>query len=148
MNWMQTTQPERKPLVVSPVAKGLFRKRGILLIDDDEFFCALFQAVADSLGIPARTYSSLADMTSFAELRNYDVAVLDYYLQSFRGPEIAEYIDVFFNELPVVVISGGEIADLDQKVWPSCIRKFVPKSNGPYAILQRALEAAKNKAAV
>ncbi len=146
MQSMTVMQPEKHHLAAS-MPKGLFRKKGLLLIDDDEFFCALFKMVGESLGIPVQTYGSLSDMQSFAELRNYDVAVLDYYLESFRGPEIAEYIDIFFTELPVVLISGGELKDLDQKLWPACIRRFVPKADGAHTIIKRSLEAMKKSLA-
>jgi CheY-like chemotaxis protein len=104
-------------------------------------FRSLFKRIADSLGIPVTCHSSLAEMHSFAALKDFDVAVLDYYLESFRGSEIAEYVDVFFRDLPVILISGGEIDGDSQRVWPSCIRGFVGKSSGPYAIIERALDA-------
>ena len=152
MTWMSMTAEQDRPatttqMMVTP-PKGLFRKRGVLLIDDDPQFRALFLALAKAQGIPARAYPSLSDMTSFAELRNYDVAVLDYYLQSFKGPEIAEYIDVFFSELPVIVISGGELGAVDKQIWPDCIRQFVPKSQGPYEIIKAALGAVRKVEAV
>lgn len=152
VTWMSMTAEQEHPSVTTVTTvtppKGLFRKRGVLLIDDDPQFCALFLGLAKAHGIPARAYSSLSDMTSFAELRNYDVAVLDYYLQSFKGPEIAEYIDVFFSELPVVVISGGELGAVDRDVWPDCIRQFVAKSRGPYEIIKAALAAVRKVDAV
>lgn len=147
MYWMQsTTTQKEKPTHVTP-KKGLIHRKGLLLIDDDEFFRALFQAIADSLGLPAETYASLSEMPSVGALKDYDVVILDYYLESFRGPEIAEYVDVFFKDLPVLVISGGEITDHDQRAWPACIRRFVPKSSGPYTIIERALEALESRPA-
>lgn len=143
-----TTERPTTATAVSPPPKGLFRKRGVLLIDDDPQFCALFLALAQSLGVPARAYASLSDMTSFAELRNYDVAILDYYLQAFKGPEIAEYIDVFFSELPVVVISGGDLGEIDREVWPDCIQQFVTKAAGPYEIMRAAIAAVRSAEAI
>ncbi len=139
MHWMQTTHAEQNLAIAGKV--GLIQKKGILLIDDDELFRALFKGVADSMGIPVTCHSSLAEMHSFAALKDFDVAVFDYYLESFRGPEIAEYVDVFFRELPVILISGNEIDGDAQRVWPSCIRRFVAKSSGPYSIIERALDS-------
>lgn len=147
MDWMATTMDEQHaPATVLPEA--LFRKKGVLLIDDDPAFRALFLAVAGALGIPGRAYASLSEMNSFAELRNYDVVVLDYYLESFKGPEIAEYIDVFFTELPVIMISGGDVDEQANRVWPSCIQRFLKKSAGPYEILQAAIMALKRAEAI
>lgn len=148
MTLMTMTSERESPAAAVTPPVGLFRKRGVLLIDDDPQFCALFLHLAKSLGIPARAYASLSDMTTFAELRNYDVAVIDYYLQAFKGPEIAEYIDVFFSELPVVVISGGELGEVDREVWPECIREFVTKQSGAYRILDAAIAAVKKLEAV
>lgn len=145
MYWMQST-PTEKTTVRAPKA-SLLRRKGLLLIDDDEMFRALFQAIADSMGVPCETFASLSDMPSFAALKEYDVVILDYYLDSFRGPEIAEYVDVFFNDLPVLVISGGEIDDGERRAWPTCIRRFVPKSHGAYSIVERALEAMEGRRA-
>ncbi len=139
MHWMQNTHAEESLALNGKV--GLLQKKGILLIDDDEFFRSLFKHVAESLGVPVTVHSSLAEMNSFAALQDFDVAVLDYYLESFTGSEIAEYVEVFFRELPVIVISGGNIESNDQRVWPTCIRRFVPKAAGPYAIVDRALDA-------
>jgi DNA-binding NtrC family response regulator len=139
MHWLQNTR-EGHQVDVEPKC-SLMQRKGVLLIDDDPFFRALFQAIADSQGIPAATCASLSDIGSFAALKDYDVVVLDYYLEAFRGPEIAEYVDVFFRDLPVLVISGGEIDPKDQRSWPVCIQEFVPKSAGPYQILEKAVDA-------
>lgn len=139
MHWMQSTHADQSLALSGKV--GLLQKKGILLIDDDELFRSLFKTIAESLGVPVTCHASLAEMHSFAALKDFDVAVLDYYLESFRGPEIAEYVDVFFRELPVILISGGEIDGETQRVWPSCIRRFVNKASGPFAIIERALDA-------
>jgi DNA-binding NtrC family response regulator len=121
-------------------AQGTFRRRGILVIDDDETFRELLTTVARTAGVPLVTVGALGDMTSFAELRHYDVVVLDYFLDTFRGPEIAEYIQVFFKDLPVIVTSGGDLAAEKIGDWPSCVKDFVPKARGPYALLQSCLD--------
>ncbi len=114
-------------------------KKGVLLIDDDEWFRSLFRVICEAQGVPVSTFASLADMPSFASLRDYDVVILDYYLESFKGSEIAEYVDVFFSHLPVIVISSADIAEREQKAWPTCIRRFMNKTSGPHAILDCAL---------
>ena len=123
----------------------LIKKRGLLLIDDDECFRTLFQSIADSKKVPAATYSSLADMHSVGALGEYDAVVLDYFLESFRGTEIAEYIDVFFPNLPVLVISSNEIETSKQLHWPACIHRFVSKRSGGHAIVHWAMEAVRGQ---
>jgi hypothetical protein len=43
------------------------------------------------------------------------------------------------------VISGGEIDPKDRRAWPSCIQEFVPKSAGPYQILEKAVDAVRGQ---
>ena len=138
MYWTQNTYKEAQAML--PEKTCLHHKKGLLLIDDDEWFRALFKVICEAQGIPVTTFPSLADMPSFASMKDYDVVILDYYLESFKGPEIAEYVDVFFASLPVVVISGEEINDGERHAWPTCIKRFMCKAAGPYNIISSAME--------
>ena len=129
-------------LATGEAIAALPHKRRVVLIDDDEYFRTLFRIVGEAQGVLVTTFASLAEMPSFASLREYDVVVLDYYLESFKGSEIAEYVDVFFSHLPVVVISGSDISLQEQQAWPVCIRRFIKKTAGPRAILDGALDVA------
>jgi len=129
-------------LTMGEAILALPHKRRVVLIDDDECFRTLFRIVCEARGVQVATFASLAEMPSFAALREYDVVVLDYYLESFKGSEIAEYVDVFFAHLPVVVISGADISEREQQGWPICVRRFVKKAAGPRAILDEVLDVA------
>lgn len=124
---------------VKPLFHG-FLKKGILVIDDDPCFRDLIRTVGQALKLPVTTVASLEEMSSFAALKDYDIAVIDFNLESFCGIEIAEYIEVFFKELPVLIVSGENLDPTPVTRWPSCIKKFVHKSFGPYAILQRCMK--------
>ena len=138
MNATQCIQRKDETVFVpSPI---LIKKRGLLLIDDDESFRTLFQSIADSQMIRAETHSSLADLHSVGVLGEFDAVVLDYFLKSFRGTEIAEYIDVFFPALPVLLISGSEIEVISQQHLPACIHRLASKCSGAYAIVHWAME--------
>jgi len=114
-------------------------KRGILVIDDDPQFGSLLSALARARGIPLEYYTSLSELGSFALLGQFDAAILDYYLESMNGMEIAEYVETFFDHLPVILVSGTAFLEADKKEWPKCVRQFVPKARGPYAILDSAV---------
>jgi DNA-binding response OmpR family regulator len=120
-------------------SESAFRKKGLLLIDDDEAFCRLVKAAADARGIPMTCYASLEQMPSLGALGDYDLAILDYNLRAFTGLEIAEYVDVFFDQLPVLIVSIDNLENNSAERWPACVRKFVNKAFGPFAIVQRAL---------
>ncbi len=117
-----------------------FLKKGILVIDDDPTFRDLIRTVGHRLKLPVTTIASLEEMTSFAALKDYDIAIIDFNLERFCGVEIAEYVEVFFKSLPVLIISGEFLDPSAASRWPSCIKKFVHKSFGPYAILQRSMK--------
>jgi DNA-binding response OmpR family regulator len=75
---------------------------------------------------------------SFARIREYDVAVIDYFLGSMQGDEIAEYVDTFFSEIPVIIVSSRPFNDDEVASWPSSVRRFIAKSHGPGAIVEAA----------
>jgi DNA-binding NtrC family response regulator len=113
---------------------------GIVLIDDDHAYQQLFKASAAHLGIKASTFSSLSEMTSFALLSRFDVAFFDYRLQSFTGSEIAEYVDVFFPDLPVFLVSGN-VGAIDRSKIPNSVRDVFSKDSSPEKLIRLALEA-------
>lgn len=133
-------QKASKLSFVAPRPTGLFRKKGVVVIDDDEAFCQLMETVARARGIPLETFMALEEMPSFATLNDYDVAVIDFNLKAFNGLEIAEYVDVFFRDLPVMIVSIDEVETSGTRRWPSCIRRFLNKAFGPFAILQRSID--------
>lgn len=115
-------------------------KKGVLLIDDDDSFCQLMHAVASAAGLRLSYAAALDELPSLGSLAEYDLIIVDYNLQSFTGLEIAEYVDAFFAHLPVMMVSIENLENSSDKRWPTCIRKFVNKAFGPFAIVQRALK--------
>lgn len=113
-------------------------KANIVLIDDCLEFRHIMEAWAQVVSVNLKSFASLADMYSFAHLKNYDLAIIDFHLKSFCGIEIAEYVDVFFADLPVVLISGDSLVRKEN--WPTCIKGFIEKKDGPRAILQKSLQ--------
>lgn len=111
----------------------------MLIVDDDVCFGALMSAVAKANGFEPRFFTSLVDMGSFARIREFDVAVIDYYLGSMRGDEIAEYVDTFFDDVPVIIVSSEDLtATKAAAKWPASVRRFVPKQTGCLKIVEAA----------
>jgi DNA-binding NarL/FixJ family response regulator len=76
-------------------------------------------------------------MGHISQLGHYDLAILDYYLPAVNGLEIAQYVDAFFRDMPVILVSGGHPGEEEGSViWPGCIQRYVNKSEGPKAILE------------
>ena len=110
----------------------------IVLIDDSHSFCRLMEYTAEEVGIHLKSYQSLANMYSISRLQQFDLALIDYNLESWCGLEIADYIDVFFKELPVILVSGDDIEP--QKSWPQSIKAVLHKKIGPYQLISESLE--------
>jgi len=107
----------------------------VFLLDDDPIFCKLMEKVAKRNGIPLAICSRLADFGRDRSHRDFDVAVIDYYLEDLKGPQIVWLLD----DRPVVMVSRNEDCVAEDKEWPESIKKFVPKKQGPEAILEAAL---------
>ena len=107
----------------------------LLIIDDDRSFGAVLVAHAVKKGFKPTYCTSLLDLGSFARIREFDIAIVDYYLGSLRGDEIAEYVDTFFREIPVVIVSAESFKSEQIAKWPQSVRRFVSKSVGPQAIV-------------
>ena len=112
----------------------------LLIVDDDECFGALVSAVAKDRGLIPKFFTSLIDMGSFARIREFDVAIIDYYLGSLRGDEIAEYVDTFFADLPVIICSAEDFSANGGRRWPASVRAFHPKAAGAARIVEAARE--------
>lgn len=110
----------------------------IVLIDDCPDYRTLLSIHAKSFGIKLTTFKSLADMYSIARLANFDLIILDYQLESWCGIEIARYVDVFFQNIPVVLISSSKIQSMEN--WPTSIKAVYQKDIGPAQILLNSLD--------
>jgi len=116
----------------------------LLLIDDDEVYGSLMVKVAQSQGVQLDYFPSLTAAGRIGAIGAYDAAILDYFLDSFTGAEIAEYFDAFFSSIPVLVVSGRDQYPAGAP-RPKCIRKFLCKSSGPGKILEEALSLVEAK---
>ena len=110
----------------------------LVIFDDDVCFGALISAKAKACGFESRFFTSLVDMGSFARIKEFDIAIVDFYLGTIRGDEIAEYVDTFFDQVPVIIVSSADMSESRISQWPASVRMFVPKSAGPGRIIEAA----------
>jgi len=111
----------------------------LLILDDDPYFGALLSATARRFGFVPTYYASIFDLGPFARIKDFDLAIIDVYMGCIRGDELAECIDMFCSEVPVILVSGH---DLHETNWesrcPESVRSFMPKTAGPLKILEVA----------
>ena len=116
------------------------KKLKVLLVDDDPSFGYLMARVAKSMGIDLTHKVSLIELGSFAMIKNFDIAMIDFYLENLRGDEIAQYVDTFFNDIPIVIVSAHEFDDKSKSKWPPTVKAFLPKEIGPSQLLKKVVE--------
>jgi DNA-binding NtrC family response regulator len=142
MTVLSATQEDIKQEVGDELAIS-GRKLSVLLIDDDPYFHRLIKAILDPEHFEVHGFESLPEMGHISQLGRYDMAILDYYLPSVNGLEIAQYVDAFFKDMPVILVSGGHPGEEEGAViWPGCIQKYVSKAKGPKAILDAIWDVA------
>lgn len=116
------------------------KKLKVLLVDDDPTFGFLMSTVAAGMGIDLTHRESLLDLGSFAMIRDFDIAMIDYYLENLRGDEIAQYVDTFFNDLPLVIVSAHDFDEKSKSKWPPTVKAFLPKELGAVQLLTRLVD--------
>jgi DNA-binding response OmpR family regulator len=121
------------------LAAGTPRK--ILVIDDDPAFGKIMKALAEARGIQCDWAPSLESLGRVGSFAGYDLAILDYFLEKLTGAEIAEYVDAFFANIPVVIVSSRPDIHAQRRQWPKCVRMCVDKATGARSILDLALQA-------
>lgn len=121
--------------------------RRMVLIDDDPAFCQIVASFAASRGLDLDYYSTLHEMGSLGKLSDYAIAIVDFDLGSMNGLEIAEYLPIFFGDMPMVLISGKH-RQAEATPWPKSIRTFIHKDQGPDAILDAAANLLESKQVV
>lgn len=121
------------------------RSRKIVLIDDDPSFCNIMQSFALMRELDLDSFESLEDMGSIGRLSQYDLAIVDYDLGVMNGVEIAEYLPVFFDKMPMILVSGKTRENEPISLWPDCIKRFVHKDEGPDKILDAAVSCLRSQ---
>jgi hypothetical protein len=111
----------------------MLRKNRYIIIDDDPAFCSLMERAGDYMNVYIEAYPSISSLPSFSILHGFDLAVIDFNLKFWKGTEIADYIDHFFPDMRVALVSGQELRR--DASWPETIKGFVSKENGVYEVL-------------
>lgn len=114
------------------------KEKRVVLIDDNASFRLILSQVAQMRGMILDTYESLSDLGSIGLLGRYDAAIIDYDLDKMTGVEIAEYLEAFFSDVPVILVSGAQ-RDPDKKGWPASVKRFVHKDAGYDQVLSQAM---------
>ena len=77
-----------------------------LLVDDDVMFGALMRKQAERHGIQLVHCLSVGEFLKAGPVAGFDLVLLDYDLGRIKGSALAEFCQVFFSKVPVVIVSS------------------------------------------
>ncbi|NRA65513.1 MAG: response regulator [Pseudobacteriovorax sp.] len=78
----------------------------VLLLDDDETFCKLFQKIAEKRGIAVDYVLKAKQVDKIPLLEDYNAVWIDYDLDETTGLEVAEKLNLNHPDIPVVMVSS------------------------------------------
>ena len=103
------------------------RIRRILVIDDDQDFCAMMQDILLRTGYEASFSTAPIISVEEALAGGYDLITLDIKMPAFDGTEIAELFQDHTLKTPVLVISGYLTSSIVEQLRRAGIHHILPK---------------------
>jgi DNA-binding NtrC family response regulator len=110
-------------------------KKRVLIFDDDTSYMRLLKRHAETMNIEAITCQSIDEYCLSAIDGKFDVALIDFHLENFKGPMVAAAIE----KKPIIMMSGDKSLSKNRKNWPQQIVDFIQKDAGPRQVLVQAL---------
>ncbi len=99
----------------------------ILVIDDDETLCNLFQDTLQGEGHTITTVSESSKGLELVKDRDYDMVFLDLKMPGMDGAELFRQIGITKPELPVIIITGYPDSDLMMRAL----------AHGPFGVMSK-----------
>jgi DNA-binding NarL/FixJ family response regulator len=91
------------------------RQATVLVVDDDERFCAFLEALLDGAGMKALAASSVEGAMASARERHPDAAIIDVVMPGRGGYGLCrELRDQYGEDLPVIFVSGERAEPMDR----------------------------------
>ena len=135
------------PVILKTEKIKIMGENSILLVDDDNFVCNLIERILkDSDFKNIQTASNGKDaleilgITSDADKKsgsNVDIVILDVLLPDTNGFEICRQIRNFNMDIPVILISGYDIEEIQSKIIECKADDFLKKPFSPAELSTR-----------
>lgn len=106
----------------------------ILLLDDDPVFRNIMVTLGAARHLDVEAYESLQEIDQFPNNLPYAGAILDYHFAEAKLPDLLMGLDSFFKDIPTLLVSADDKAELAIGSSPS-LRRFMSKSQGGIKIL-------------
>lgn len=112
----------------------------VLLIDDDLIFARIIKTAAKEFGMAVDTLSDAPSQRKVADLKCYDLVLLDYDLEGTTGFAFAEILNKILPGMPVILISSSNRPYQDKLSRLPNIIGFVSKWSKPEEFFLRSVE--------
>ena len=114
------------------------KRANLLVIDDDPVFRNMLIMEGGRRGYKIVACGSLKELQNMPHPRNFDVAVIDYFLDGIQEQLNGVDVALALEGTRIVLTSGSSFGVETNQAWPQSIRRFVLKSKGPRAIIDAA----------
>lgn len=130
---MQVFFPEQpRPAAAEAGERALLRPgqgQRVLLVDDHKSIRAAMQAVLEQLGYVVAAFDSpTAALAAFrTQAEQFDAILTDLSMREMNGAELAREILAIRSGIPIVVVSGYDLAGIDQRLRDLGIHEILTK---------------------
>src|SRR5690606_19672527 len=104
----------------------------VLLVDDNLQVAGFYQRIAEALGLKYQTADSFQGAVDIISRHGRPrLVITDIQLSNSSGLDLVEYLRKTYDQsLPIIVISGNENNEIEQKVYDSGASKYLRKPLG------------------
>lgn len=114
------------------------KKLKVLLFDDDEMFCRMMKQVGKKQQVSVLTCATMEEFCLHALEGDFDLVILDYFLDRYIGTEVALVVD----KKPVIIVSGATKDVKNRQHIPKEVIGMIDKEIGPKKVLRMATQMA------
>ena len=122
----------------SPSSEGSLLN--IAIVDDDEVVRTILSQSFSSLGITAEVFDSGAKFAQAIQSKDYDLAVLDIFMQGVSGFDILNQLRSREKSIPVIVYSQAVQREYVIQALSLGAKGYLAKPQKPEVIIRKAME--------
>ena len=112
----------------------------IAIVDDDEVVRKILAQSFQSVGITTEVFDSGAKFVQALQTKNYDLAVLDIYMQGVNGFDVLNQLRAREKPIPVIVYSQAVQREYVIQALSLGAKGYLAKPQKPEVILKKAME--------
>ena len=111
----------------------------ILILDDDTTYCKVIAREATRQKVETIVCHNVSDFLLAALDGEYDIAIIDYNLDTLQGDIVAKAIE----DKPVLIMSHDDVGVRSH--WPETVQGFIPKTTPVHQVIAKTLQSTKLK---